>query len=49
VHVVGTFRYIDLTPAPTPRLKKLQTYASSAEVERVVVWQKVGFGTFGFI
>jgi len=23
VHVVGTFRYIDLTPAPTPRLKKV--------------------------
>jgi hypothetical protein len=42
VHVVGTFRYVDLTPAPTPRAKKL-----SGPPERVVVMQTMGFGTHG--
>jgi hypothetical protein len=49
VHVVGTFRYIDLTPAPTPKPKKLSevSHAPNGEIEREIVWQKVGFGWWG--
>lgn len=49
VHVVGTFRYIDLTPAPTPKPKKLTEVprGPGGEVEREVVTMKVGFGTWG--
>jgi len=49
VHVVGTFRYIDLTPAPTPKPKKITEVrrAPNGEVEREVVMMKVGFGWWG--
>ena len=49
VHVVGTFRYIDLTPAPTPKPKKITGLprGPGGEVEREVVMMKVGFGMWG--
>ena len=48
VHVVGTFRYIDLTPAPTPKPKKItEVPQSNGVVEREVVTMKVGFGWWG--
>jgi len=50
VHVVGTFRYIDLTPAPAPKPKKNLSEvprAPNGEVEREIVTMKVGFGWWG--
>jgi hypothetical protein len=49
VHVVGTFRYIDLTPAPTPKPKKISEVprGPGGEVEREIVTMKVGFGWWG--
>jgi hypothetical protein len=55
VHVVGTFRFIDLqaldalrNPTPTPRPTKLkEPPTKNPEAERVIVWRTVGFGTFG--
>src|SRR6266446_343928 len=49
VHVLGTFRYIDLTPAPTPKPKKITEVrrAPHGEAEREVVMMKVGFGWWG--
>jgi hypothetical protein len=49
VHVVGTFRYIDLTPGPTPKPKKITAAARypNGEIEREIVWMKVGFGWWG--
>jgi hypothetical protein len=49
VHVVGTFRYIDLTPAPTPKPKKIAEVprGPNGEVEREIVMMRVGFGQWG--
>jgi hypothetical protein len=49
VHIVGTFRYIDLTPDPTPTPKKLAEVPRSpgGEIEREVITMKVGFGQWG--
>jgi hypothetical protein len=55
VHVVGTFRYIDLqalyrlrNPSPTPRSAKTKgPPTKNPEAERVIVWRTMGFGMWG--
>lgn len=50
VHVVGTFRYFDLTPAPTPKPGKISEVPRSHgedSAERKLVTSKVGFGWWG--
>jgi hypothetical protein len=55
VHVVGTFRYIDLealdrlrNPSPAPRLtKSKRSPTKNPEAERIIVTHTVGFGTWG--
>jgi hypothetical protein len=48
VHIVGTFRYIDLTPAPTLKPKKItEVQRRDGVVEREIVTMKNGFGWWG--